>query len=61
MESEQWLPLINLQDGYYHDVGLRFRHNFFNMRDSWLPGFGDSLATFYDIVKFNDDSIPAKK
>ena len=36
-ESEKWLPGIPLKHGYYSDTGYRFRRNYFQHVDSWLP------------------------
>lgn len=58
-EAVYWLPTLNLENMFFCDVGLAFRHNVLNARDSWVPGFGDSITHFYDIVFFNVDRLPA--
>ena len=43
--------------GKYSDTGYRFRENEFTMKDAWIPGFGGEKKTFYDIIKYNTDTM----
>ena len=54
-----WLPTLYLRDGGFSDIGYRFRYNIFNMTDSWIPGMPGTSDTFFDLVFFNSDTLPA--
>jgi len=59
-ENERWLPSFPLKTGSFSDVGFRFRLNMFNMLDSWVPGFPNTIVKFFDLVLFNSDTMPTE-
>jgi len=56
-ENERWLPSFPLKSGKFTDLGFRFRLNIFNMLDSWVPGFPNTIVKFFDLKIFNHDII----
>ena len=60
-ETERWLPSFPLKTGQFTDVGLRFRLNLFNMLDSWVPGFPNTMVKFFDLRLFSSDTMPTKQ
>ena len=50
-----FLPTLRIRMGSFIDAGFRFRKNNFYKLDSWIPGFSNSVTTFFDVIFFNND------
>ena len=60
-ENERWYPAMKLKDGTFSDMGLRFRLNEFDARDSWVPGVPSNKIKYFDITYYSYDSYEAPK
>ena len=56
-EAERWFPAVPLKNGKYSDVGMRFRLNVFDAKDSYVPLFPNTKTRFYDMTLYNSDTF----
>ena len=52
---------MKLKDGTFSDMGLRFRYNEFDAKDSWVPGYPSTKTKFYDVTYYSYDEYEAPK
>ena len=48
--NEMWLPSFPLNKNYYTDGGYRFRKNYFEGIDHWIPYLYTHSEIFYDLI-----------
>ena len=62
-QNELYLQSVPISAGKFNDVGFRFRANFFDKDDAWLPGGlgGNAPETFYDYKFYNVDTFDVEE
>ena len=55
VQSEIYLPSIDISAGHFTDVGFRFRANYFIRADEYIPHYPEWEERFFDYRFFNND------